>query len=92
MTRFFSAPACLLLVSVFLAVVEAQSMSHESFAVAHAVPGPTTASQPDSKKDPGVWLQYHRLILPIAVGVFFLSFGGWSLTAVENAAIRRHVA
>lgn len=35
-----------------------------------------------------VWVRYHRIILPIAVASFFLSFGLWSLLAVENLAIR----
>lgn len=34
------------------------------------------------------WLRYHRHVLPIAVATFFLSFGLWSLLAVENLAIR----
>ncbi|XZE34145.1 hypothetical protein SH501x_004958 [Pirellulaceae bacterium SH501] len=34
------------------------------------------------------WLRYHRHILPIAVATFFLTFGLWSLLAVENLAIR----
>lgn len=34
------------------------------------------------------WLRYHRHILPVAVATFFLSFGLWSLLAVENLAIR----
>lgn len=34
------------------------------------------------------WYRYHAHLLPIAVGLFMLSFSGWSLLGVENLAAK----
>jgi len=80
----------------------AQETSGNKFAVAHSVPGalahatiqPEETDNPTTRPISGVfsrqtWNQYHRLALPVTVGVFFLCFSCWSLTGVENLAMRR---
>jgi hypothetical protein len=43
-----------------------------------------------SERNLNLWRQHHTLLLPIALGIFFATFGGWSLISVENLAIRPH--
>jgi|JI6StandDraft_1071083.scaffolds.fasta_scaffold66206_1 ABC-type Fe3+-siderophore transport system permease subunit len=78
--------------TVAYGTVANSTVAHEAVAFV-SVHSEEKTSQPSSTilglVSKQTWQRYHRLALPVTVGIFFLCFSGWSLTGVENLAIRR---